>query len=160
MEYPSTVVSWREVLDEPSGPDDDAYPRFPSSTFRPASLDGSVELYQIFLQLVKLSEILGRILLGMYTPGARRCSAVQGYDAIVTRLDYELTEWHQGFPLALKNTKHKDFDERNGYFASSIGMFLFCMIPCNLPFTHYNNIYSIHITCLFFMSHFTSSTFY
>ncbi|KAI7882626.1 hypothetical protein K492DRAFT_176123 [Lichtheimia hyalospora FSU 10163] len=138
VEYPSTAVSWREVLDEPLGPDDDAYPRFPSSTFRPVSLDGSVELYQLFLQLVKLSEILGRILLGMYTPGARRCSAVQGYDAIVTRLDYELTEWHQGFPISLKNTKHKDFDEKNGYFASSIASILLayfsCLILLHRPF--------------------------
>lgn len=158
MEYPSTVVSWREVLDEPLGPDDDAYPRFPSSTFRPASLDGSVELYQLFLQLVKLSEILGRILLGMYTPGARRCSAVQGYDAIVTRLDYELTEWHQGFPISLKNTKHKDFDEKNGYFASSIGM-LFFLLHASL-YVLLIAYSSIHFTCLFLMPYPTPSTLY
>lgn len=119
--YPNPSVSWKEVLDEPEDEEDDATPRFPSATFRPESIQGETEFYQLFIQLIKLSEILGRILQGLYTPRAQQYSIMQGSDAIVTQLDHELTQWRFGFPKALENTNFRDFDDQKGYFASSIG---------------------------------------
>lgn len=119
--YPDPSASWREVLDEPEDLDgDDVSPRFPSATYRPASLEGRVEIYQLFIQLIKLSEILGRILQGLYTPKARKLSYEHGSDAIVTRLDHELTEWRFAFPKELQRANFDDFNEK-GYFSPTVG---------------------------------------
>jgi hypothetical protein len=80
-----------------------------------------VGIYQLFIQLVKLSEILGRILQGLYTPKARKVGLEQGSDAIVTQLDHELTEWRFGFPKALQDAEFEDFDESRGYLAPVTG---------------------------------------
>ena len=82
---------------------------------------GRAGIYELFIQLIKLSEILGHILQALYTPRASRISRKYGWDQIVTRLDYELTEWRFGFPAALERINYEDFDEINGYFAPTIG---------------------------------------
>ncbi|KAJ8656709.1 hypothetical protein O0I10_007556 [Lichtheimia ornata] len=144
--YPNPSVSWKEVLDEPEDEDDDATPRFPSATFRPESIQGEIEFYQLFIQLIKLSEILGRILQGLYTPRAQQYSIMQGSDAIVTQLDHELTQWRFGFPKALENTNFRDFDDQKGYFASSIASILLCYFACLIllhrPFIERQGIYA------------------
>ncbi|KAI9244705.1 fungal-specific transcription factor domain-containing protein [Phascolomyces articulosus] len=136
--YPDPSESWAEVLDDPTDEDDDAWPRFPSATFRPESTEGRVEIYQLFIQLIKLSEILGHILQALYTPRARKISLKYGWNQIVTRLDHELTEWRFGFPTALERIKYKDFDEITGYFAPTIASFLLsyfgCLILLHRPF--------------------------
>lgn len=120
--YPDPAATWREVLDEPSE-NDTAQPRFPSASYRPEDtpLDDKVEIYQLFIQLVKLSEILGRILQGLYTPKARKLGSTQGSDAVVTRLDHELTEWRFAFPKELERANFADFDEAKGYLAPTVG---------------------------------------
>lgn len=97
-------------------------PRFPSAMCRPKQSDGRVGIYQLFIELVKLSEILGRILQGLYTPKAKKVGLEQGSDAIVTQLDHQLTEWRFGFPEALQKAAFEDFDESKGYLAPVTGM--------------------------------------
>lgn len=113
------------MLDEPDNDDDDEWPgpRFPSATYRPASIEGSVRFNIIFLQLVKLSEILGRIWRGLHTSKAKQQSYMHGSDSIVRRLDQELTEWRFSFSHAIKEESNNfaDFNESNGYFAGVIG---------------------------------------
>ncbi|KAG2221686.1 hypothetical protein INT45_002724 [Circinella minor] len=140
--YPDPTESWTEILDEPRDENDDAWPRFPSSTFRPESIEGRAEIYELFIQLIKLSEILGHILQALYTPRASKISLKYGWDQIVTRLDHELTEWRFGFPTALDKTNYKDFDEINGYFAPTIASLLLCyfgsLILLHRPFIERN----------------------
>ncbi|KAI8076755.1 fungal-specific transcription factor domain-containing protein [Halteromyces radiatus] len=124
--YPDASTTWKEVMDEPDDDEDCDGPRFPSATHKPENATEKVEIYQLFIQLVKLSEILGRILQGLYTPKAQRLSHEQGSDAIVTRLDHELTEWRFGFPKALQRTNFGDFDENTGYLSPVIATILIC----------------------------------
>lgn len=64
---------------------DQHLPRFPSLAESVAAkvTGSSVPMNQPFLHLLKLSEILGRILQGLYTPQAKKHSAIHGSDAIV-----------------------------------------------------------------------------
>lgn len=125
--YPDPTASWKEVLDEPDQEEIDitngspALPRFPSAMCRPKKSTGRVGIYQLFLELIKLSEILGRILQGLYTPKAKKVGLEQGSDAIVTQLDHQLTEWRFGFPEALQKADFEDFDESKGYLAPVTG---------------------------------------
>lgn len=88
---------------------------------RPKNSNGRVGIYQLFIELIKLSEILGRILQGLYTPKAKKVGLEQGSDAIVTQLDHQLTEWRFGFPEALQKADFEDFDESKGYLAPVTG---------------------------------------
>ncbi|KAI8979718.1 fungal-specific transcription factor domain-containing protein [Mycotypha africana] len=129
--YPDASASWKEILDEPDDDDisldlSDTEPRFPSAMCRPSQTAGNVKIYQLFLELIKLAEILGRILQGLYTPKAKKIGLQQGSDAIVTQLDHELTEWRFGFPEALKKANFEDFDEKKGYLAPVTGAVLLC----------------------------------
>ncbi|RCH91478.1 hypothetical protein CU098_000168, partial [Rhizopus stolonifer] len=125
--YPDSTASWTEVLDEPDeeeGKDD--LPRFPSAMCRPKQIEGRVGIYQLFIELVKLSEILGKILQGLYTPKAKKLGLEQGSDTIVTQLDHQLTEWRFGFPKALQKANFEDFDEDKGYLAPVTASVLLC----------------------------------
>ncbi|KAI8139346.1 fungal-specific transcription factor domain-containing protein [Fennellomyces sp. T-0311] len=128
--YPEPYASWAEVLDEPVDEDDDEMPRFPSATFRPENITDRVEIYHLFVQLIKLSEILGHILQAIYTPRARKISEMRGWDQVMTRLDHELTEWRLSFPAGLQRIKHKDFDEQKGYYAPAIASIQLCYFAC------------------------------
>lgn len=122
MGYPDSTASWKEVLDEEDVNTYEASsPRFPSAMCRPKKLEGRVGIYQLFIELIKLSEILGTILQGLYTPKAKKVGLEQGSDAIVTRLDHQLTEWRFGFPEALQKANFEDFDESKGYLAPVTG---------------------------------------
>ncbi|KAI8641226.1 fungal-specific transcription factor domain-containing protein [Parasitella parasitica] len=132
--YPDATATWKEVLDEPdeeqTALEPLAEPRFPSAMSRPKQqhrqLDAKVGIYQLFLELIKLSEILGRILQGLYTPKAKKVGLEQGSDAIVTQLDHQLTEWRFGFPEALQRANFEDFDESKGYLAPVTASVLLC----------------------------------
>ena len=63
--------------------------------------DNFIPMNQPFLHLLKLSEILGRILQGLYTPKAKRHSAKHGSDAIVGYLDDALSHWRASLPPLL-----------------------------------------------------------
>ncbi|KAI8059619.1 fungal-specific transcription factor domain-containing protein [Gongronella butleri] len=127
---PNASALWKEVMDEPDDDDmqidNDTATRFPSATFKPEHAGESVPVYQLFIQLIKLSEILGHILQGLYTPKAQRLSHEQGSDAIVAHLDHELTEWRFGFPKALQSANFADFDENTGYLSPVIAITLIC----------------------------------
>ncbi|GAN05102.1 hypothetical protein MAM1_0082c04571 [Mucor ambiguus] len=103
------------------------FPRFPSLT---TPYDITVnnnrrpQIYELFIQFIKLSEILGRILTGLHTPTARKYSSEHGSYGLVTRLDFELTEWRYAFPTSLKNINLPDFNEDNGHFAPAIASVL------------------------------------
>ncbi|KAI8370961.1 fungal-specific transcription factor domain-containing protein [Blakeslea trispora] len=129
--YPDATATWKEVLDEPdleeqTGSAADHSPRFPSAMCRPKQVEGRVGIYQLFIELVKLSEILGRILQGLYTPKAKKVGLEQGSDTIVTQLDHQLTEWRFGFPEALQKANFEDFDESRGYLAPVTASVLLC----------------------------------
>ncbi|ORX54549.1 hypothetical protein DM01DRAFT_1362876 [Hesseltinella vesiculosa] len=101
--YPSESASWEEVMDVDE--DDDAPgPRFPSldKAVAQKAKNERIPLYQPFVQLVKLSGILGRVLQGLYTPRAKKYSAEHGSDAIVSFLDKSLSEWRSALPPTLQ----------------------------------------------------------
>ncbi|OAD08807.1 fungal-specific transcription factor [Mucor lusitanicus CBS 277.49] len=103
------------------------FPRFPSlTTPYDITLNNNrrPQIYELFIQFIKLSEILGRILTGLHTPTARKYSSEHGSYGLVTRLDFELTEWRYAFPTSLKNINLPDFNEDNGHFAPAIASVL------------------------------------
>ncbi|CAO0799435.1 unnamed protein product [Mucor circinelloides] len=130
--YPDATATWKEVLDEPDEDqatlDPSTEARFPSAMCRPKQQQSNakVGIYQLFIELIKLSEILGRILQGLYTPKAKKVGLEQGSDAIVTQLDHQLTEWRFGFPEALQKADFEDFDESRGYLAPVTASVLLC----------------------------------
>ncbi|KAI8142510.1 fungal-specific transcription factor domain-containing protein [Fennellomyces sp. T-0311] len=102
--YPNESSTWEEVMDQPPKDSTSTEPRFPSldpSVAQKVKVD-KIPLYQPFVQLVKLSELLGRILQGLYTPRAKRHSAQHGSDAIVSYLDNALSEWRANLPPSLQ----------------------------------------------------------
>ncbi|KAG1224297.1 hypothetical protein G6F35_004110 [Rhizopus arrhizus] len=124
--YPDATASWKEVLDLPDEDEDTTLPRFPSAMYTPNQCDGRVGIYQLFVELIKLSEILGRMLQGLYTPKAKKVGLEHGSDLIVKQLDEELTQWRFGFPAALKRAAFEDFDEKKGYLAPVTASVLLC----------------------------------
>ncbi|KAI9340749.1 fungal-specific transcription factor domain-containing protein [Pilaira anomala] len=100
--YPSESADWDEVMDVNTGEDNG--PRYPSLDKNVAQKAKSenIPIYQPFVQLVKLSEILGRILQGLYTPLAKKHSEKHGSDGVVTYLDNALSEWRSALPPALQ----------------------------------------------------------
>lgn len=101
VEYPDENADWDEIMDTPRDGDTES-PRFPSvQPGTPGNKGAKQPLYQPFVQLAKLSEILGRILRGLYTPKAKTVSMKYGSDAIVTLLDHALTDWRQRLPSSL-----------------------------------------------------------
>jgi hypothetical protein len=100
--YPSANASWTEVMDETD--DDIDGPRFPSLDSQLAQhIDtAQVPVYQPFVQLCKLTEILSKILQYLYTPQAKRYSSQFGSDKIISHLDKALSEWRLGLPPGLQ----------------------------------------------------------
>lgn len=84
--------------------EDQHLPRFPSLDPKVAAkaTDSKIPMNQPFLQLLKLSEILGRILQGLYTPKAKKHGAKHGSDAIVGYLDDALSKWRAALPPLLE----------------------------------------------------------
>ncbi|KAG0187249.1 hypothetical protein DFQ28_006684 [Apophysomyces sp. BC1034] len=105
--YPNESATWEEVMDvssDESLDEQDDEPRFPSLDPQVAhKVKGEkIPIYQPFVQLIKLSEILGRVLQGLYTPKAKKHSAQHGSDALVKYLDNALSEWRAALPPALQ----------------------------------------------------------
>lgn len=103
-EYPNESADWEEVMDVPSSGEDDECPRFPSldKAVAQKAKSGNIPIYQPFVQMIKLTEILGKILQGLYTPLAKQHSEKHGSDAVVTYLDNALSEWRAALPPALQ----------------------------------------------------------
>lgn len=106
----------------------EVFPRFPCLTapynYKTNTNRERPQIYELFIQFIKLSEILGRILQGLHTPKAKKFSSQHGSDGLVTRLDYELTQWRYEFPNALKKIQLPDFNEDVGHFAPVIASML------------------------------------
>ncbi|KAG1180606.1 hypothetical protein G6F70_000558 [Rhizopus microsporus] len=105
--YPKDLASQEEVMDD----HDQTIPTFPSldkNIAKKVKGEG-IPLYQPFVQIAKLSEILGKILQGLYTPLAKKQSQEHGSDAIVTYLDRALSEWRAALPPSLQfsNSTHR-----------------------------------------------------
>jgi hypothetical protein len=104
------------------------FPRFPSLTtpydHTQSNTNKRPQIYELFIQFIKLSEILGRILQGLHTPRAKKYSLEHGSYDLVARLDYELTEWRYAFPTSLKNIQLPDFNQDVGHFAPAIASVL------------------------------------
>lgn len=83
------------------------------------------EIYQLLFQFIKLSEILGKIIQGIYSPLAQQRSYEYGSYDLVTSLDNELTEWRFSFSKTLRQSKYDDFNEDNGYFSPVIGNIIY-----------------------------------
>lgn len=100
-EYPNESADWEEVMDNSENDDG---PRFPSLDKNVAqkAKSGNIPIYQPFVQMIKLTEILGKILQGLYTPLAKQHSEKHGSDAVVTYLDNALSEWRAALPPALQ----------------------------------------------------------
>ncbi|GAA5805450.1 hypothetical protein HPULCUR_010966 [Helicostylum pulchrum] len=101
--YPSENVSLDEIMDVMTEKSQHL-PRFPSLDKKAAAkvTDTFIPLNQPFLHLLKLSEILGQILQGLYTPQAKKHSAKHGSDAVVAYLDNALSKWRASLPPLLE----------------------------------------------------------
>lgn len=131
--YPDPGADIEEVLDAYEADKErirsnEVFPRFPCLS-APYNYKTNVnrarpQIYELFIQFIKLSEILGRILQGLHTPKAKKFSSQHGSDELVTRLDFELTQWRYEFPNALKKIQLPDFNEDVGHFAPVIASML------------------------------------
>ncbi|ORZ13577.1 fungal-specific transcription factor domain-domain-containing protein, partial [Absidia repens] len=115
--YPSESAPWEEVMDMAANTNaDDNLPRFPSldKSVAQKAKGERIPIYQPFVQLVKLSEILGHILQGLYTPWAKKYSAEHGSDTIVSYLDKALSDWRAALPptLQVSGTNFRKLDSR------------------------------------------------
>lgn len=83
---------------------DQHLPRFPSLDEKVAAkaTDSVIPMNQPFIHLLRLSEILGRILTGLYTPKAKKHSLQHGSDAVVGYLDDALSKWRASLPPLLE----------------------------------------------------------
>ncbi|KAG2236790.1 hypothetical protein INT48_006974 [Thamnidium elegans] len=135
--YPKESADWDEVMDINH---DNGYPSLDKTVAQKAKNE-NIPIYQPFVQLVKLSEILGRILQGLYTPLAKKHSEKHGSDAIVTYLDNALSEWRAALPPALQissiNVKRLDSHGKTPLLSMSGLMYLsYCtlLILLHRPF--------------------------
>lgn len=99
----------------------------------------------MFLQLTKLSQIIGQILQGLYTTRAKQQSYIQGSDNLVTRLDHELTIWRFGLVKVLQGNEDSPASEVN--VTPVAGRFL--MVKCSSLLTSFSNKTSFFSTFLF-----------
>ncbi|ORE11312.1 hypothetical protein BCV72DRAFT_198002 [Rhizopus microsporus var. microsporus] len=130
--YPDVTADWEEVMDAYEIDKDkilskQPFPRFPSlsTPFKiTVSVGKRAPIYELFLSLVKLSQINSRILLSLHSPRARQYSYEHGSDNIVATLDHELTEWRYSFSRTVRNSKIPDFNHQKGYFAPAVASIL------------------------------------
>ncbi|RCH85518.1 Fungal specific transcription factor, partial [Rhizopus azygosporus] len=130
--YPDVTADWEEVMDAYEIDKDkilnkQPFPRFPSlsTPFKiTVSVGKRAPIYELFLSLVKLSQINSRILLSLHSPRARQFSYEHGSDNIVATLDHELTEWRYSFSRTVRNSRIPDFNHQKGYFAPVVASIL------------------------------------
>ncbi|RUS30413.1 fungal-specific transcription factor domain-containing protein [Jimgerdemannia flammicorona] len=86
------------------------------SQSRPHHSKRKSAVYGTFIQLIKLSEILGRVLQGLYSPKAHSLSLGLGSDSLVKLLDDSLTSWRLALPSELQYSPREGdrANEENG----------------------------------------------
>ncbi|KAI8880906.1 hypothetical protein K501DRAFT_190240, partial [Backusella circina FSU 941] len=120
--YPSEYVSIENVMDKMTETDKHL-PRFPSIDPQVVenSTDKFIPINEPFVQMIKLSEILGRILQGLYSPRAKKYSAEHGSDSIVGYLNNALSNWRANLPTFLEiSPAKKDSEKKEAQSAVSI----------------------------------------
>ncbi|RUS15701.1 hypothetical protein BC937DRAFT_92114 [Endogone sp. FLAS-F59071] len=71
-------------------------------------------IYMAFIQLIKLSEILGQVLQGLYSPRARATGlGLTDADSLVNILDRSLTNWKLALPKELRYQPGKSKEQSN-----------------------------------------------
>jgi hypothetical protein len=119
VEYPNVSADWEEVMDViPNSAEGESHARFPSILAKDNPTTGSIPIYQSFVELIKLSEILGHILKGLYTPLAKQHSERHGSNGIVSYVDDALSKWRNSLPEELK---FNQMNEKNDEFLSKSG---------------------------------------
>ncbi|CAO3681246.1 unnamed protein product [Rhizopus stolonifer] len=98
--YAIEYASREEVMDHH---EKDNYPSLDQHVANKVKGD-TIPIYQPFVQLVKLSEILGKILQGLYTPLAKKHSEEHGSDAVVAYLGKALSDWRSALPPSLQHS--------------------------------------------------------
>lgn len=92
-----------EVLDTMTE-NDQHLPRFPSVTEAVNNGD-KIPLNEPFIQLLKLSEILGFVLQNLYTAKAKKHSAQYGSDSTVAYVNEALSKWRAALPPLFEISK-------------------------------------------------------
>ncbi|KAG1143773.1 hypothetical protein G6F37_010545 [Rhizopus arrhizus] len=132
VDYPEVTADWEEVMDAYAVDkerllNNEPFPRFPSLTL-PLEISvaarGRPRIYELFLQFIKLSRVMSRILLGLHTPKAKKFSYEHGSDQIVAMMDHELTEWRYNFSSTIRNSQIPDFNQERGHFAPNVALIL------------------------------------
>lgn len=160
--YPNESADWDEVMDVDSKSQDNQEPRFPSLDKNVAqkAKNENIPIYQPFVQLVKLSEILGRILQGLYTPLAKKHSEKHGSDAVVTYLDNALSEWRAALPPALQissiNVRRLDSRGKTPLLSMSGNLKFYLSTKAH----HYLYLFRPYVPVLLHIVNTTSQTFY
>ncbi|RUP44678.1 hypothetical protein BC936DRAFT_149143, partial [Jimgerdemannia flammicorona] len=96
-DYDTELPSAYEIEEDNSAASDDA------QTSSPASPPPNVPVYTSFIQLIKLSEILGQVLQGLYSPRARSTGlGLANADSLANILDRSLTNWKVALPEELQ----------------------------------------------------------
>ncbi|KAG2187853.1 hypothetical protein INT44_000603, partial [Umbelopsis vinacea] len=118
VDLPKETAPWIEIVDgfpkRTTDPRNFAtFPSIPDAQSQQYGMNEERPLYQMFLQLTKLSQIIGHILQGLYTTRAKQQSYIQGSDNIVTRLDHELTIWRFGLIKVLQENDQSPASEVN-----------------------------------------------
>lgn len=60
------------------------------------------KLLEVFIQSIKICDILGHVLKNIYYAKARQHTSSHHIDMILTTLNQQLTQWHQNLPLSLQ----------------------------------------------------------
>ncbi|RCI07161.1 hypothetical protein CU098_013558 [Rhizopus stolonifer] len=128
VEYPSATADWEEVMDAYKEDKEkilkkESFPRFPSLVTpiqATTAAENKPRIYELFLELIKLSRIINRILSGLHTPQAKKYSFEYGSDRIVATLDRELKEWRYDFSETIKSSHIPDFNQKRGHFAPTV----------------------------------------
>ncbi|RCH82973.1 Transcriptional activator of fatty acid utilization, partial [Rhizopus stolonifer] len=112
--YPSEYASFDEVMDSMTDTDQNL-PRFPSLDKESSKKCKSkmVPIYQPFIQMIKLSRILGMILKNLYTPQGKKYCAEYGSDSVVGYLDNALSEWRANLPPLLNISSAGKMSSKN-----------------------------------------------
>jgi hypothetical protein len=105
-------VAVEEVMDTVTEKDQHL-PRFPSVTEVVPNDKSEFPLNESFLQLIKLSEILGFVIQNLYTPKAKKHSAKYGSDSIVAYVNDALGKWRAALPPLLEISKAGDVQNKD-----------------------------------------------
>lgn len=118
VEYPNDSADWEEIMDISNDLEEENSTRFPSVVDEDIPPSASVPIYQSFVEIIKLSEILGDILQGLYTPLAKLRSEKHGSNAIVNYVDDTLSKWRNKLP---EDMNFNQINEKNAKLLSKSG---------------------------------------